>query len=94
MLGIALRFRTVPVTAQIRTNDCESFGEFRRNAMPADVSLRITVQQQNRITVASAHEVNSGLLSFYLLTSETLKHKNIYTGVLRTPTKESLERQS
>src|SRR5438128_7235993 len=63
-LGISLvfrvtrRFSAVAKPAQIGTNDSELLSQLWRNQMPADMRLRIAVQQENRIAATTSNEVD------------------------------------
>jgi hypothetical protein len=50
--------------------------------MPADMSLRVAMQQQDWITTASLNEVDCSFLSFDLFMSEAIKHGGTYISVL------------
>jgi hypothetical protein len=71
---VARRFITVAEAAKVRADDRKPLGEYRRNAMPADMSLRVTMQQQDGITASTADEVDGNPLSFDLLMGEASKH--------------------
>jgi hypothetical protein len=74
LVPVARRFSAVAKPAKVRTDDCESLGQYRRDAVPADMSLRVAVQEQDRKTAATVNEVDGSFLSLDLLTSETIKH--------------------
>jgi hypothetical protein len=72
--GVHPRFTAVAKPAKVRTDDCESLGQYRRDVMPADMSLRVAVQEQDGKTAATANKVDGGSLSLCLLTNELVKH--------------------
>jgi hypothetical protein len=56
--------------------------------MPADMSLRLAMQQQDWITAAALNKVDYSFLSFDLLTSETIKH-GVFISVFQDSHNES-----
>jgi hypothetical protein len=48
--------------------------------MPADMSLGVTMQQQNWIPTTALNEVDDSFLSFDLLMSEPIKHGIVHIG--------------
>jgi hypothetical protein len=63
-------------------------GEFRRDEVTADVSLRVAVQQQDGVTAPASDEVGRRPSGVDSVASESFKHGRIYVGVAgRPPTK-------
>jgi hypothetical protein len=65
----------IAIAAQVGGNHCEFFRKLRRHVVPADMSLRATVQQQYRGTAAPypSMDGNTGR-DFNILDRETFKH--------------------
>jgi hypothetical protein len=78
---IAWRLSTVAITTKVGTDDGKALGKYRRNPMPADMRLRVAMQQQDGRTATTSNEVDGRVLSCDVLTSETIKHGSIEIGV-------------
>lgn len=85
VLGVARRFTAVAKTAKIRADHCESLGKNWSYEMPAYVTLRRAMQQQDWIAVAALNEIDCGVLCFDLLRSEPIRHQNIHNSVSGAP---------
>ncbi len=73
MLRITRRFGTIAIPAKVWADNRNSLGKDRRHAMPANVSLWVAMQEQDRITAAALNEFNDCFVRFYLLMTETFK---------------------
>jgi hypothetical protein len=72
--GISERLLTVAVPLQVRAHDRKILGQQRSYYVPADMGLRITMQEQDGRTITSNNAVKghpSNLLATYV---EALKH--------------------
>ncbi|HEX3249497.1 MAG TPA: hypothetical protein VHS05_08720 [Pyrinomonadaceae bacterium] len=74
MFRIARWFSAITKTTKVSTYYGDLLGQNRRYAMPADMRLRVTMQQQHRITMTTLNEVDCGFPSLNLLAIESVKH--------------------
>ena len=74
VVGQADEFARVSVAAQIGGDNCERFGESRRNLVPDRVRLRIAVKEQQWRATAANHAVNlEAILEFEIALCESLE---------------------
>jgi hypothetical protein len=91
---VAWRFRAVAATAKIGTDDGKSLGKDWRNAMPADMRLRVAMQQQNWTTATASNKIDGSFWSCDSLTSETSKHGHLLFYDMDALTKQVLYRRT
>jgi hypothetical protein len=74
---------TVPVAAEVRADHREAAGEFRRDAVPASVGLRVPVEQEDGRALTSDHCVDLGLARNDALLTKARKQDRIGLAHLR-----------
>src|SRR5271166_5893231 len=75
MLGIGGRLAAVAVATQVGNHQRELLRETRRDLMPYNVILRISMDEQHRRAAAALHQVDFRARSFDALLGESFEHR-------------------